>query len=151
MPLNHFGQKPIMLLQRHLHRRRIALPQPGGPLDVGQQERHRPRRQLHPTRFLRVLRRTRHTKADRRVGEALTQQHRKIIDQQPFQLSRRAEGPIRHAPAARIPSNIAVSPGSWSGAGRFRYNSIGLPAASRNSCSKPEISIPGATQPYRCQ
>ena len=54
-------------------------------------------------------------------------------------------------PAARMPSIIAVSRGSWSGAGRFRYSSIGLPAASRYSSSSPEISIPGATQPYRCQ
>ena len=54
-------------------------------------------------------------------------------------------------PAARMSSIIAVSRGSWPGAGRFRYNNIGLPAASRYSSSSPEISIPGATQPYRCQ
>ena len=54
-------------------------------------------------------------------------------------------------PAARMLSIIAVSRGSWSGAGRFRYSSIGFPAASRYSSSSPEIYIPGATQPYRCQ
>jgi hypothetical protein len=50
-------------------------------------------------------------------------------------------------PAARTPSIIAASRGSSSGAGRLRYSSIGLPAASRYSSSRPEISIPGATQP----
>ena len=50
-------------------------------------------------------------------------------------------------PAARMPSIIAVSRGSWSGAGRLRYSSIGLPAASRYSSSSPEMSIPGAIQP----
>jgi hypothetical protein len=50
-------------------------------------------------------------------------------------------------PAARMPSIIAASRGSWSGAGRFKYSSIGLPAASRYSSSRSEISIPGATQP----
>jgi len=54
-------------------------------------------------------------------------------------------------PAARMASIIAASPGSRSGAGRLRYNSMGFPAASRYSSSRPEISIPGATQPYRCQ
>ena len=55
------------------------------------------------------------------------------------------------APAERILLIIAVSPGSCCGAGCFRYNSIGIPAASRNSSSNPEISMPGPTQPYRCQ
>ena len=50
-------------------------------------------------------------------------------------------------PAARMLSIISVSRGSRSGAGRFRYSSIGLPAASRYSSSRPEMSIPGATQP----
>ena len=54
-------------------------------------------------------------------------------------------------PAARMLSNNAARRGSWSGAGRFRYNSMGLPAARRYSSSRPEMSIPGATQPYRCQ
>jgi hypothetical protein len=54
-------------------------------------------------------------------------------------------------PAARMLSINVVRRGSWSGAGRFRYNSIGLPAARRYSSSRPEMSIPGATQPYRCQ
>jgi hypothetical protein len=54
-------------------------------------------------------------------------------------------------PALRIPSIIAASRGSMSGAGRLRYSNIGLPAANRYSSSSPEISIPGATQPYRCQ
>ena len=54
-------------------------------------------------------------------------------------------------PAARILLIIVVSPGSCSGAGRFRYSNIGIPAASRYSSSRPEISIPGPTQPYRCQ
>ena len=54
-------------------------------------------------------------------------------------------------PAARMLSIIAASRGSRSGAGRFKYSSIGLPPASRYSSSSPEISIPGATHPYRCQ
>ena len=54
-------------------------------------------------------------------------------------------------PAARMPSMNAASRGSCPGAGRFKYSSIGLPAASRYSSSSPEISIPGATHPYRCQ
>jgi hypothetical protein len=56
-------------------------------------------------------------------------------------------------PAARISPIIAASRGSNSGAGRLRYNNIGTPAAaaSRYSSSSPETSIPGATQPYRCQ
>ncbi len=67
--------------------------------------------------------------------------------------SSRAVAKVRYdiVPAARMLSSIAVSRGSWSGAGRLRYSSIGLPAASRYSSSSPEISIPGATQPYRCQ
>ena len=50
-------------------------------------------------------------------------------------------------PAARMLSIISVSRGSRSGAGCFRYSTIGLPAASRYSSSRPEMSIPGATQP----
>jgi len=46
-----------------------------------------------------------------------------------------------------MPSIIAASRGSVSGAGRLRYNNIGLPVASRYSSSSPETSIPGATQP----
>ena len=54
-------------------------------------------------------------------------------------------------PAARMLSIITASRGACAGAGRLRYSSIGLPAASRNSSSSPENSIPGATHPYRCQ
>ena len=54
-------------------------------------------------------------------------------------------------PAARMLSINVARRGSWPGAGRFRYNSMGLPAARRYSSSRPEMSIPGATQPYRCQ
>ena len=46
MPLDHLSQQPIMPLQRHLHRLRLGLPQPGGTLNVGQQECQCPRRQL---------------------------------------------------------------------------------------------------------
>jgi hypothetical protein len=63
--------------------------------------------------------------------------------------SSRAVANARHdtLPAARMPSIIAASPGSRSGAGRFTYSSIGLPAARRYSSSSPEMCIPGATQP----
>src|SRR5262249_40085120 len=50
-------------------------------------------------------------------------------------------------PAARMASIIAASRGSWPGAGRLGYTSIGCPAASRTSSSSPEMPIPGATHP----
>ena len=53
----------------------------------------------------------------------------------PEQEPRRGKGLVRHAP------------GIAAGGGRLRYSSMGLPAASRNSSSSPEISIPGATHP----
>jgi len=50
-------------------------------------------------------------------------------------------------PAARMPSMNVVRRGSWSGAGSFRYSSIGFPDASRYSSSRSEMSIPGTTRP----
>ena len=46
---------------------------------------------------------------------------------------------------------MAVSPGSRSGAGLLTYSSRGIEWESRNSSSSPEMSMPGPTQPYRCQ
>ena len=80
--LDHAGDKTVVLLESYLHRVRDRLPQPRGALDVGQQERDRPGRQ----RF-RVYRRAR---------EALAQQDRQVVGQQPFQLPGRGEGPVGH-------------------------------------------------------
>jgi hypothetical protein len=48
MVFDDAGHQTVVALQRHLHRLRHALPQPGGTLDIGQQERHRPRRHCQP-------------------------------------------------------------------------------------------------------
>jgi hypothetical protein len=40
------GQKTIVPLKRHLHRLRDCLPQPRGTLDIGQQQRDRPGKQV---------------------------------------------------------------------------------------------------------
>jgi hypothetical protein len=64
MPFDHLGEKTIVPLQRHLHRLRLGLPQSGGTLDVSQQERHRPDRQLRAVGLARPGRRwTRGTNA----------------------------------------------------------------------------------------
>ena len=54
-------------------------------------------------------------------------------------------------PSVWSSSIIAVSPGSRSGAGFLTYSSRGIEWESRNSSSSPEMSMPGPTQPYRCQ
>ena len=46
---------------------------------------------------------------------------------------------------------MAVSRGSRSGAGVLTYSSRGIEWESRNSSSRPEMSMPGPIQPYRCQ
>jgi hypothetical protein len=46
MPLDHLHQQTVVPLQRHFHRLRHRLPQPGRPLDIGQQECDRPGRQI---------------------------------------------------------------------------------------------------------
>ena len=48
-------------------------------------------------------------------------------------------------------SIMAVSRGSRSGAGVLTYRSRGIEWESRNSSSRPEMSMPGPIQPYRCQ
>jgi hypothetical protein len=65
------------------------------------------------------------------------------------------------APAKRSLSNTARSSASSRSSSRgvenVRYDTVpaaripSIIAASRNSSSSPEIAIPGATQPYRCQ
>ena len=46
---DRFPQDHVMARQRHAHRMRLLLPQPRRHLEIGEQERHRPRRQLgHP-------------------------------------------------------------------------------------------------------
>jgi hypothetical protein len=99
MAFDHLGQQPIVLLQRHLHRLRLALPEPGGTLDIGQQEGHRPRRQLRGVGHALPGRRwTRGSNAERRTRKALAQHYSKIIRQQPLQLPGRAELPVGHRP-----------------------------------------------------
>ena len=46
---------------------------------------------------------------------------------------------------------MAVSRASRSGAGVLRYSRRGIDAESRNSSSRPETSMSGPIQPYRCQ
>ncbi len=46
---------------------------------------------------------------------------------------------------------MAVSRGSRSGAGSLTYSSRGIEEDSRNSSSRPEMSMSGPIQPYRCQ
>ena len=55
------------------------------------------------------------------------------------------------SPAALMASSILASRESSSGAGTFKYTRRGIPEACRSSSSSPETSIPGPTQPYRCQ
>ena len=54
-------------------------------------------------------------------------------------------------PSASTSSIMAVSPGSRSGAGALTYSNRGIERESRNSSSRPEMSMSGPTHPYRCQ
>ena len=70
----------------------LRLPQPGGTLDVSQQECQCPRRQLHPAGLARPRRRsTGYIDADRRIRKGLAQQNGEVVDHQPFRLPRRGE------------------------------------------------------------
>ena len=46
---------------------------------------------------------------------------------------------------------MAVSRASRSGAGVLRYSRRGIDSESLNSSSRPEISMSGPIDPYRCQ
>jgi hypothetical protein len=78
------------------HGSRLGLPQPRGTLDVGESKGHRPARQLRLPGLTRPGRRpARRRDAFRRAAKALAQDDRKVVGQQPLQLSRRSECPVR--------------------------------------------------------
>ena len=102
VPPDHLGQKTIMPPQSFFHRAWYGFPQPRRPLDIGQQERDRPGRQLRPRRLVRAG--WRRLGAGRRAREALAQQDGEVVSQQPFQLPRGGERPVGHG--ARRPDVV---------------------------------------------
>jgi hypothetical protein len=83
--------------------------------------------------------------------EPLAQQQSEVGGKQVLELVSGPERLVRDVATARMTSSIVTSRGSRSGAGAFRYTRRAIPEACRSSSSSPETSIPGATQPYRCQ
>ena len=65
----------------------------------------------------------------------------KVVGQQPFQLPRRGEGPVGHGAGGADAVDERLQPRLLVRGGRFRYSSMGLPAASRYS------SPPGPRRP----
>jgi len=144
MLLDHTGNKPVLPLQRRLHRlRRTSRSRVDPSMSVSKNVTISDGSSASPPPRPGGPR----SGADRRAREALTQQHGKFVGQQPLELPRRGESPVRHRAGRPDASIIPFSRGSSSGAGHLRYSSIGLPAASRYSSASPEMSIPGATPP----
>jgi hypothetical protein len=98
-PVMRFDRPPhdrVMPRQRVPHLLRMRLPPARGTLQVGEQERHRPGRQLRLPGLARPgRRRMRRPGACRRVLEALAQKNGKVVGQEPFEFPWRGEGPVR--------------------------------------------------------
>ena len=81
----------------------------------------------------------------------LAHQYSQVVQYELLQLVGRFETPIRDVVVASNPVDEIDETLLASGAGRFTYTNRGLPADSAYSSSSPDTSMPGATQPYRCQ